>query len=148
MPDNPKDLVGAKKAPLFLVPPALVIETAPAMANGAAKYGPYNWRDYPVKMSVYIEAALRHLLALMDGEDNAPDSGIRHDAHAAACLAIIMDARGSGTLIDDRAKPGPASMLLGAQDKSSVPMLTIDGQDSSPAIEWYGPAMPRDVSRD
>lgn len=113
---NPKDLLGVKKAPLHLVPPALRILAAPAMAVGAERYGPYNWREKPVKMSVYLAALQRHIDALWDGEDYAEDSGVRHDAHAAACLAIIADARGVGNLIDDRPAKGPAPRLLKEQD--------------------------------
>jgi hypothetical protein len=109
---NPKDLIGAKKAPLALVPPALLIETSRAMDNGAKKYGPYNWRSgAPVKMSVYCEAILRHVLALLDGEDSSLDSGVRHEAHIAACCAIILDARELGQLKDDRHE-GPAARML------------------------------------
>lgn len=117
---NPKDLVGAKKAPLRFVPPALVIIAAQGMKNGAQKYGPFNWRDYPVQYSIYLEAVHRHLLALMDGEDIAEDSGIPHLSHIAANIAIIADCQGLGTLVDDRPKPGPAAKLLKEQDKSHV----------------------------
>jgi hypothetical protein len=40
--------------------------------------------------------------AVMEGEDNDPDSGLPHEYHALACLAIIIDARATGKLIDDR----------------------------------------------
>lgn len=115
---NPKDEIGVKKAPLRLVPPALVINCAPVMADGASKYGPYNWRDEAVQLSIYLEAAMRHILAYQDGQDNAEDSGLSHLAHAASCIAIIMDAEPIGCLIDDRPKPGPAAKLLAKQDKS------------------------------
>ena len=47
---NPKDLLGASKPQLHLVPPALTIWVAKAMENGAMKFGPYNWRDKKVRM--------------------------------------------------------------------------------------------------
>lgn len=108
---NPKDKIGLTKVPLRLIPPVALIHTATALGNGAAKYGPYNWRDFPISLTVYIEATQRHLLALLDGEDYAPDSGIHHAAHAAACLAILLDARETGNLIDDR-HDGPGGRLL------------------------------------
>lgn len=117
---NPKDLIGAKKAPLRLVPPALIIETAAAMRNGAEKYGPYNWREKAVSLMTYIEAAQRHLLAFADGEDFAEDSGVHHLAHAAACMAIIMDAMSIDKLIDDRPTPGAAAELLERQNECRV----------------------------
>lgn len=109
---NPKDILGLQKAPLRLVPPALLIHVSRVMAHGAAKYGAYNWRALKVRLEIYLEAAMRHILAKMDGEDLDPDSGYPHEAHAAACMAIILDAAATGNLIDDRPAEGPASKLL------------------------------------
>lgn len=116
---NPKDLIGAKKAPLHLVPPALLIETAAALANGAEKYGPYNWREKSVAASAYYSAAMRHLTAWWDGEDSAQDSGVDHLAHVAGCLAILLDARSIERMIDDRPIAGGAAGLLAAQDRTT-----------------------------
>ena len=116
---NPKDSVGAKKAPLALVPPALVIGASEAMAVGAKKYGPYNWRMQPVQAMTYAEALLRHLLAWMDGQDEAEDTGIHHWKHIAAGAAIVLDALEANNLIDNRpAGAGPASEMLRKLDKS------------------------------
>lgn len=112
---NPKDLIGDTKAPLHLVPPALLISAAEALSNGAAKYGPYNWRDYPIQAHAYYAAVLRHLTAWWDGEDDSADAGISHLAHAVAGLAILLDSIGLGTLVDDRPKAGPAAALLERQ---------------------------------
>jgi hypothetical protein len=109
---NPKDILGLKKPPLRLVPPALLILVAKVMGLGAKKYGPYNWRTLKVRKSVYLEAAMRHLLAAMDGEDADPESGIPHEAHVAACMGILLDAQALGVLIDDRPPKGPAAALI------------------------------------
>lgn len=109
---NPKDVLGLKKPPLRLVPSALVIFVSRVMGLGAAKYGPYNWRTKPVRYTVYIEAAQRHLLQALDGEDSDAESGQPHVAHAAACCGIILDALATGNLVDDRPTPGAASRLL------------------------------------
>lgn len=116
---NPKDRVGIKKPPVHLVPAAGIIEMAMAMKNGALKYGPYNWRSHPVNLTVYIGAAQRHLLQLLDGEDAASDSGCHHAAHVAACMAIILDALATGNLIDDRPVKGAASKLIDQCTESS-----------------------------
>ena len=112
---NPKDLIGVTKCRLDLVPPALAISAAPAMQLGAAKYGPYNWREKAVKLTVYLGAIERHLAAFKDGQDLDPESGSSHLGHAAACLAIIADAGAIGKLIDDRPTAGGAATLLEAQ---------------------------------
>jgi hypothetical protein len=109
---NPKDLIGIKKPPTHLVPAALILQTSMAMKNGADKYGAYNWRSHPVNLTVYIAAAQRHLLQLLDGEDIAQDSSVHHAAHVAACMGIILDALATGNLIDDRPVKGSASELI------------------------------------
>lgn len=125
---NPKDLVGAKKAPLRYVPPALVIGVSEAMDIGQRKYGPFNWRLQPVSAMTYIEAIQRHLAAWVDGQDNAEDTGVHHLKHAGASIAILLDALGSGDgLLDDRPPKGPAAALLNELDKSAPPKATHDG---------------------
>ena len=109
---NPKDLIGLKKVPLGLLPGAGRVFGALAMRDGAKKYGAYNWRKNAVKMSVYLDAIERHLIALRDGEDVASDSGVHHIGHIIACGAILADAMSGGNLIDDRPKNGPSSKLL------------------------------------
>lgn len=109
---NPKDRLGAKKVNLHLVPPASKIYQALAMENGAKKYGPYNWRDKKVQLSIYISAIQRHVDAFFDGEELAEDSGVPHLAHAIANLGIIIDALETGCLIDDRPIKGPAARLI------------------------------------
>lgn len=109
---NPKDLIGSKKPALSLVPPTAILELAMAFKDGAAKYGRSNWRTTQVRQTVYIDAALRHLLALADGEDHTRDSHVRHEAAVMACMAIIIDARAQGTLIDDRPVAGKFGGLL------------------------------------
>jgi len=99
---NPKDAVGLTKAPLRLVPPVGLVQVAKVMAHGAEKYGPYNWRESKVRYSVYIEAALRHLYAAMDGEDNDTEAGAPHLASVAACMLILLDAVSLGSFVDDR----------------------------------------------
>ena len=109
---NPKDLTGTAKVQLGLLPAAGKVYGALSMQDGAAKYGPYNWRSKKVRMSVYLDAIERHLLALRDGEDNASDSGVPHLGNIIACASILADAAEGGFLIDDRPPPGPAAMLL------------------------------------
>lgn len=123
---NPKDLVGAKKAPTRYVPQALVLEVAPVMATGAAKYGPFNWREQPVSAVTYAEAMQRHLSAWVEGQDKAEDSGLSHLAHIAASCGILLDAAANGTMLDDRVT-GPAADILRRLDQSLKPAPDASG---------------------
>lgn len=114
---NPKDLLGIKKVQLNLVPPSSIIYQALAMEDGAKKYGPYNWRENKVIASIYVAAAMRHLQQWYDGEELASDSQKPHLAHALACLGIIVDAKETGNLVDDRPLPGAASQLIARLEK-------------------------------
>ncbi len=108
---NPKTGAGSQKVPLqFLLPVALAYESA-AMEYGALKYGQTNFRDAPVPESTYTGAIFRHLMALLDGEDIDPDSGLPHLAMIRAGAGILLDAEACGTLIKDRATPGKASEI-------------------------------------
>ena len=109
---NPKDRLGVKKVPLCLVPMVSLIQMAMAFAEGARKYGAFNWRRKKVKRSVYIEAILRHAIALNAGEDIDPDSGLPHEAKLMACGAIMLDAKEAGCLIDDRYELDASAGLL------------------------------------
>lgn len=109
---NPKDRIGLTKPRVDLVPPAAIIEMARALANGADKYGAYNWREKDVRLTVYIAAAIRHLLQLLDGEDAASDSDVLHVGHVMACMGIVADAYHGGHLVDDRPPTGSAARII------------------------------------
>lgn len=111
---NPKDLIGAKKLSMTVLPDVAVAHFNHAMQNGAVKYGAFNWRDKSVGALTYINAARRHIAQWLDGEEVAADSGVHHLGHAAACLAILLDAQECGQLVDDRPKnAGGFNRLLG-----------------------------------
>lgn len=109
--NNPKTVVGASKVPLHLVPPSAKYFLALALADGAKKYDPYNWRDAAISVSVYKAAMERHMDAFWDGEEFARDSGVHHVAHAMACCALILDAMTIGKLHDDRPTCGASAQL-------------------------------------
>ena len=110
--DNPKDIFGDKKPPVWLVPASATLFEAEVFRLGAAKYGPYNWREKKVRATVYIAAALRHIFSALDGEDIDPESGQPHMAHARACMGIYLDALATGNLVDDRPTKGAAAQLI------------------------------------
>lgn len=115
---NPKTLMGAKKPDISVVPPAGILHLATAMMNGAAKYGPFNWRDKPISTRPYIAAAQRHLLAYLDGEEFSQDTTaagapVHHLGHVMACCAILLDAYEAGALNDNRPSvKGPAGDMI------------------------------------
>jgi hypothetical protein len=100
--NDPKGAAGALKAPLGLIPPYAMEQTALVHKHGAEKYGPFNWRDTGVCASTYINAMMRHINAFRDGENLDPESGISHLAHIACSCNILMDADYCDTLQDDR----------------------------------------------
>jgi hypothetical protein len=109
---NPKDVVGATKVDLSLLPPAGLIHGAHALMDGAVKYGPYNWREHKIQCMTYLSAAMRHIQSFQDREDIDPKSGCHHIGHAIAGLAILLDALETGNLIDNRPPEGAAATIL------------------------------------
>lgn len=102
MSENPKARYGQAKPGLSAVPPLPLLAVAQAMAVGRQKYGHYNWRDKPVLASVYYDAAMRHLFAWWDGQNEDMETDVPHLAMAAANLLILLDAESGPWLIDDR----------------------------------------------
>ena len=105
-PTNPKDLIGTNKVPFHLVPPIAMAHAALAHLDGNLKYGRNNWREAGVRSSVYVSAAMRHLMAWLEGADFAEDSGVHHLGHTIACCAILLDAWEQDSLVDDRNHKG------------------------------------------
>jgi hypothetical protein len=99
---NPKDFVGASKAPLSTVSRRVMHELGLAMLEGECKYWRHNYRAAPVRAMIYIDAMDRHVSAFVEGQNIDPASGLPHVIKAMACLAIIRDAQLYGSLIDDR----------------------------------------------
>lgn len=99
---NPKTQFGAVKPGTYYTPPYPLYEYSLAHMQGALKYGHYNWRNDPVSISTYIDAAKRHIDLYVAGQKNASDTGIHNLAHAMCCMSIIMDAELHNTLNDDR----------------------------------------------
>lgn len=103
--ENPKEKFGRQKTRIGCVPVTAIAQIAEAMHLGAMKYGSYNWRHTRVARMVYLEAAFRHLMLAVDGEDCDEESGLPHEAHAAANLCILLDAISTGgNMVDDRPK--------------------------------------------
>jgi hypothetical protein len=110
--DNPKTKFGVRKPQLHAIPASSLLLLGQVMQLGEAKYGLTNWRHKTVSSSVYYDAAMRHLLSWLDGENADPESGVSHLAHVMACCAILLDAETVGNLNDDRPAIGAAGRLI------------------------------------
>jgi hypothetical protein len=109
---NPKDAIGASKAPLSTLEAQVVHEMALGMFEGECKYWRHNYIASRVRAMVYSDAHDRHMSLWKSGQDIDPDSGLPHLVKAMACLHIIRAAEIHGSLIDDRppANPDPEWM--------------------------------------
>jgi len=100
--ENPKDRYGIAKPGLSTVPPAPLFMLGQVMNLGREKYGLMTWRETRVLASVYYDAALRHLMAWYDGQNDDPESGMPHLAHVMACMLVLLDAELHQQMEDDR----------------------------------------------
>ena len=94
-----------KKPRYDLLPPELLEETAQVLAFGAQKYSDNNWAK-GASWSRYFSAMMRHMWAWWRGEDNDPETGYSHLAHAACCLGFLMAYQRRVIGKDDRLKGG------------------------------------------
>ena len=94
-----------QKIPLDLWSADALEETAKVLSNGAEKYYPYNWANGLSYRRVF-SALLRHLWAWWRGEDNDPEWGLNHLAHAMCCLMFLLhyEMNKSYNEFDDRPK--------------------------------------------
>jgi hypothetical protein len=101
-PTNPKDMFGARKAPLSTVSAVVLAEVGVAMLEGALKYGRHNYRAVGVRASVYYDSTMRHMMEWWEGEDVDRDSEIHHITKAIAGLVVLRDSIIRGNVEDDR----------------------------------------------
>ncbi|MDH1266730.1 DUF5664 domain-containing protein [Rhizobium pusense] len=101
---NPKDNFGIKKWRQFTTVPLTVLcEVGVAMLEGHKKgYGRHNYRVSGVKASVYVDAAMGHIMQWWEGEDIDDDSKLSHITKAISSLVVLRDAMIEQQLNDDR----------------------------------------------
>lgn len=73
-----------------LLPLDTITQVVAVLEHGAKKYGDDNWRYVENGRTRYYDALMRHVDAWWRGEDNDPDSGLPHLAHAACCILFLM----------------------------------------------------------
>ena len=130
-PTNPKDIIGSDKLPLHLWPNTATAMGCIGMLNGALKYGRSNFRESGVRASIYVDACKRHLDNWFEGEENDSDDNVPHLAAALSCIAIIVDARAAGKLVDDRMVQGGYKKLTQELTKH-VKELKLLHKDKNP----------------
>jgi hypothetical protein len=74
-----------------LIPPLAQKAMVEILTFGAEKYEPDNWKHVPDSKRRYFDAAMRHLWDWKNGEQNDPESGKNHLAHAMCCLAFLYE---------------------------------------------------------
>lgn len=73
-----------------LLPFDSIEEVVKVLEFGATKYARDNWKTGEgFKYSRSFNALMRHMLAFMNGQDNDPETGISHLAHAMCNLAFM-----------------------------------------------------------
>lgn len=76
-------------------------QLAAVLTFGAKKYTSHNWRK-GLQYSRLVAASMRHIQAFNDGEDNDPESGMSHVAHAMCCLMFLLGTIKHRPDMDDR----------------------------------------------
>ena len=74
-----------------LLPPLALKATVEILTFGAKKYEPDNWKHFQDSKRRYFDAMQRHLWAWKEGEQNDPESGKNHLAHALCCLMFLYE---------------------------------------------------------
>lgn len=137
-PTNPKDALGIRKWRQFsCVPLSVLAEIGVGMLEGARKYGPFNWRNGGARSSVYVDAALGHIMQWQEGEDIDPDSGLSHITKAITSLVVLRDAMLQGKMVDDR-PPAAGLEALRADLQRQVERIVPAPARVSPASSVAG----------
>lgn len=94
----------AGKLPLDLLDPLALDGIAAVLQFGAKKYAAHNWRG-GLSYTRLIAALLRHLFAILRGEDTDPESGLPHVDHVGCCWMFLSYHMKVNPHLDDRWKP-------------------------------------------
>lgn len=86
----------AGKLELTDIPPAALQGALRAFKYGRERYGPGHHRSLPDGRQRYFNAIFRHMLAVMEAEENGvipidPESGLRHEEAIAANALLFLD---------------------------------------------------------
>lgn len=76
-------------------------ECAGVFNYGRKKYAEWNWAK-GMQWSIPVGCAARHLMAIIDGEETDPESGLSHRGHAACNIVMLLQYQLSYPEGDDR----------------------------------------------
>lgn len=148
-PTNPKDGIGIRKWRQFCTVPFTVIaEVGVAMMEGAMKYSRHNYRVAGVRASVYVDAAIGHVVQWWEGEDLDPDTGLSHVTKAIASLVVLRDAMIQDMLNDDRPPRAKLDKVRGEMQAVVDSMFEKYPEPKMPcvqntvALDEHGPIQP------
>jgi hypothetical protein len=91
------------KPRISLIPREALEGAAKALTFGANKYNAHNFKK-GLQYSRLVDAAMRHIIAWVNGEDNDPESGLSHIDHALASLSMLKYMEANKPEMDDRYK--------------------------------------------
>jgi hypothetical protein len=94
----------SEKPRVDLLDPLALEGLAKVLTFGAKKYAAHNWRG-GISFSRLIGASLRHIFAILRGEDNDPESGLPHVDHLGCCWMFLSNMMKTRPDLDDRWKP-------------------------------------------
>lgn len=81
------------KVDLSLIPVEATLQECRVWAEGEKKYGRDNWKKLWGKDTerVVMASALRHMLAILDGERRDQETGLPHAAHVRCNMAMLLE---------------------------------------------------------
>lgn len=86
-----------------LLDPLALEGLAAVLTFGAKKYASHNWRG-GINYSRLIAAGLRHMFAIIRGEDVDAESGLPHVDHLGCCWMFLSNMMKTRPDLDDRYK--------------------------------------------
>jgi hypothetical protein len=93
------------KPPLAMLPWDALNEVAMVQLYGEKKYKDFHNYRKGMRVCKNLSCALRHITKWIMGQDNDPESGLSHLAHAACRLLFLLQNIHDKTAIDNRYKP-------------------------------------------
>lgn len=107
------------KPPCELLSSIALIGTAQVLGFGAKKYASHNWRG-GIAWSRLLGACMRHLLAVIGGEDLDPETGLPHIDHLAAEVMFLQEFFRTRKDLDDRYRPIQLTAEVTASNKENA----------------------------